>query len=132
MKMLVAAPPWGQVIELNIKVHDESECANEHCCFHNPSPHHMVDWPMVMRCDIGVPLVERTCPHGVGHPDPDSLVWVKSIGKEGYGVHGCDGCCAAPDKDDGLDDYQRERQDHDGEEWEDDETQEQHEKEGGE
>jgi hypothetical protein len=41
--------------------------------------------------------MERICPHGVGHPDPDHLAFVE----ERYGtdeasvesVHGCDGCC---------------------------------------
>lgn len=29
---------------------------------------------------------ERTCPHGVGHPDPDDVLNEDK-------VHGCDGCC---------------------------------------
>jgi hypothetical protein len=35
--------------------------------------------------------MERICPHGVGHPDPDEYA-IASGGDAG--VHGCDGCCA--------------------------------------
>ena len=49
----------------------------------------MADWPTVVRASG---LIERTCPHGVGHPDPDSLAWSLS-GSRDYSVHGCDGCC---------------------------------------
>ena len=52
--------------------HDETQCAGRHCCIHNPSSHHMRGWPMVWRGDKGV--MERTCPHGVGHPDPDDAL----------------------------------------------------------
>lgn len=33
--------------------------------------------------------MERICPHGVGHPDPDDT--------NPDTVHGCDGCCAQVD-----------------------------------
>ena len=50
---------------------------------------HMSKWPKNIR-ETG--LVERVCPHGIGHPDPD---WLK--GKPSHwGVHGCDGCCSTP------------------------------------
>jgi hypothetical protein len=46
----------------------------------------MRDLPQHYRDDTG--LMERTCPHGIGHPDPDGA------GSPGYiGEHGCDGCC---------------------------------------
>lgn len=63
-------------------VHAETVCAGSYCLVHNPSDHHMRDWPMNWREDRG--LMERICPHGVGHPDPDDI---------GEGTHGCDGCC---------------------------------------
>ena len=72
--------------------HDESKCKGKFCCVHNPSDHHMKDWPQNYRDDTGV--TERLCPHGVGHPDfdqpfkPDSWQW----------IHGCDGCCIPPQK----------------------------------
>jgi hypothetical protein len=33
--------------------------------------------------------MERICPHGVGHPDPDDVFATDT-------VHGCDGCCTPP------------------------------------
>ncbi len=39
-------------------------------------------------------LVEDTCEHGIGHPNLD---WLTRHGKEGSGIHGCDGCCRRPD-----------------------------------
>lgn len=75
-------------------VHDESVCKGQYCPFHNPSDHHMVDWPIFIRAST---LVERICEHGVGHPDPDSLAYFVRIGEEYMGVHGCDGCCCEKD-----------------------------------
>ena len=75
----------GQVLG---NVHDEDKCAGENCCIHNPSNHSMIEFPRYWREDRG--LMERICPHGVGHPDPDAVFepWAK--------VHGCcpEGCCA--------------------------------------
>jgi hypothetical protein len=48
--------------------------------------------------------MERICPHGVGHPDPDDLAYrisiAKKMGKDTkyLGIHGCDGCCTPPKK----------------------------------
>jgi hypothetical protein len=70
-----------------LNVHDKDKCAGEHCCIHNPSNHHMVTWPQHWRDDRG--LMERICPHGVGHPDPDD----PKIANEYEAIHGCDGCC---------------------------------------
>jgi len=64
--------------------HPSSECAEQHCTLHNRSNHHMRAWPQLWRDDAQ--LMERTCPHGVGHPDPDDL-------KAAEYRHGCDGCC---------------------------------------
>ena len=73
-------------------VHPASQCAGRHCVMHNPSDHHMRQWPTNWRGDRG--LMERICPHGIGHPDPDALAYLVSIGADD-GTHGCDGCCAA-------------------------------------
>lgn len=73
-----------------VNVHRRDRCAGRFCVVHNPSPHHMAGWPLNWRGDRG--LMERTCPHGIGHPDPDDLAYQESIGRE-QGVHGCDGCC---------------------------------------
>lgn len=68
-------------------VHAPEQCAGRPCPIHNPSDHHMRSFPQHWRDDRG--LMERICPHGVGHPDPDGL--------ESHGVHGCDGCCRKPE-----------------------------------
>lgn len=63
------------------------------CCIHNPSDHHMVTWPQNWRGDRGV--MERFCPHGNGHPDPDDLA-VKTT--KWASLHGCEcGCCVKPE-----------------------------------
>ena len=41
-------------------------------------------------------LIERTCEHGVGHPDPDSLAYFERHGVTHMGSHGCDSCCWMP------------------------------------
>ena len=33
-------------------------------------------------------IVERICPHGIGHPDPNQI-----LPTDDDGQHGCDGCC---------------------------------------
>jgi hypothetical protein len=55
----------------------------------------MSGFPQHFRLDRG--LMERTCPHGIGHPDPDDLTFsqlmLSESEAEARGVHGCDGCC---------------------------------------
>jgi len=70
--------------------HRPDKCQGTHCAVHNPSEHHMRDWPQHYRWDAGI--TERICQHGIGHPDPDD------VGAKGY-VHGCDGCCTPPEED---------------------------------
>lgn len=73
-------------------VHPESACAGQRSCpVHKMTAHHMRHFPQFFRNDRG--LMERTCPHGIGHPDPDSAPYYESIGDTSWGVHGCDGCC---------------------------------------
>lgn len=72
-------------------LHHLSECAPNHCVIHNPSDHHMRDWPLIWRGDKG--LMERQCECGTGHPDPDDLAWHKSQGRAYMAVHGCCGHC---------------------------------------
>lgn len=79
--------------------HPKDRCAGEHCPFHNPSQHAMAEEPMVLRRSG---LIERRCPHGIGHPDPDSLAFFIRMydergdreNGEALAVHGCDGCCS--------------------------------------
>ena len=69
--------------------HHIDHCAGEYCTLHNRSNHSMRSFPQHWRGDRGV--MERVCPHGIGHPDPDEY---KLFINEWEGVHGCDGCCS--------------------------------------
>jgi len=69
-----------------VNVHSIEKCTGRPCPIHNPSDHHMKDWPQHYRVDRGI--IERTCEHGVGHPDPDDIN-AKGINS----THGCCGCC---------------------------------------
>jgi hypothetical protein len=66
-----------------VNVHASNKCKNDYCTLHNPSDHHMLGFPQRWRQDRHI--MERMCPHGVGHPDPDDIALNT--------VHGCDGCC---------------------------------------
>jgi hypothetical protein len=81
--------------------HALSECEPP-CPIHAPSDHHMKDRPLNWRPDRY--LMERICEHGIGHPDPDHMARVRLLkGDEfadGHGIHGCDGCCHLPDRED--------------------------------
>lgn len=108
---------------MTVKTHSPMQCDGEHCVVHNPSDHHMNTWPIVYRMDRAVQmpstriesanggaevmgpvfvLAERTCPHGIGHPDPDSIAFARRRGGDEFAgvesVHGCDGCCRDPHK----------------------------------
>lgn len=67
-------------------VHGSDQCFGKWCCIHNPSPHHMIDWIQNWRSDRRI--MERVCPHGVGHPDPDDPKATNYY----EAIHGCDGC----------------------------------------
>lgn len=75
--------------DASLMVHDAGACHGEVCTIHNRTDHHMRSWPQHWRGDRII--MERICPHGIGHPDPDDYMIIK-----GYddGVHGCDGCCS--------------------------------------
>lgn len=43
-------------------------------------------------------LIEHTCVHGVGHPNPFAVMMLDRLyGLGGMGIHGCDGCCSRND-----------------------------------
>ncbi len=69
--------------EVLVNVHDPAGCMTAPCAIHNKSNHSMRHFPQHWRSDRGI--IERICPHGIGHPDPDDQL--------ANGVHGCDGCC---------------------------------------
>lgn len=77
----VWADDYGHVI---VNVHEPNQCIGDYCTIHRPSAHSMAGFPQRWRQDRH--MMERICPHGIGHPDPDDIVTNK--------VHGCDGCCA--------------------------------------
>lgn len=84
----------GQVLT---NVHEADDCRLPNCPIHNPSDHHMREWPLHWRGDGPFDMTrifERICPHGVGHPDPDSVRYALEFMEDTTaGVHGCDGCC---------------------------------------
>jgi hypothetical protein len=123
--MQVAEPAFGmQLGQAVLKVHPRSVCEGKGipCCIHSPSEHHMRAWELNWRSDTGA--MERFCPHGVGHPDPDHMAYVLSLTPphdncpnrlnkfrqyadrvqcqyphlEWQEVHGCDGCCVPPEE----------------------------------
>jgi hypothetical protein len=65
------------------RVHKSGDCLGEFCTIHKPSNHSMILFPQKWNFYLG--YMERICPHGVNHPDPDEVRPVD--------VHGCDGCC---------------------------------------
>jgi hypothetical protein len=47
-------------------------------------------------------MMERICPCGVGHPDPDDLAFKKRMGMDdSEGIHGCCGCCTGKNIEEG-------------------------------
>lgn len=87
-ELLIETTPLENTEQRMWSVHAPDLCAGEHCTIHNRSDHHMRGWPQNWRSDRG--LMERICPHGVGHPDPDEISTDIS--------HGCDGCCVPPEE----------------------------------
>lgn len=79
------------------RIHPVEDCEGRACVIHNPSDHSMRSFPTHWReagpWDVKPSHVERTCPHGIGHPDPDDLAYWASVGVTAMGIHGCDGCC---------------------------------------
>lgn len=87
----------------NLLVHSRKDCKGRYCVIHNPSKHKMRAWPTHWRGDRG--LMERICPHGIGHPDPDDLAFKRDVLHKDAkwmhyeAVHGCDGCCCGEEDD---------------------------------
>ena len=72
--------------EILTNTHPAKLCEGQPCTIHNMSDHSMRSFPQHYRGDRG--FMERICPHGIGHPDPDDIL------DKFEAVHGCDGCCA--------------------------------------
>jgi hypothetical protein len=91
MRELVAVTLIGGQV---INAHHPDKCKDQSSCsIHKPSQHHMREWPQNWRMD-GY-LMERICPHGIGHPDPDHMLYMMTSGQYDpiLETHGCDGCC---------------------------------------
>lgn len=74
--------------DIIVNTHHKGYCEGQYCTIHYRSDHSMRSFPQWWRSDRGI--MERTCPHGIGHPDPDDI---KILTRIDSGVHGCDGCC---------------------------------------
>jgi hypothetical protein len=66
-----------------IWMHDEMVCEAP-CAVHRPSSHHMVTWRLEQN---GRGELERICPHGVRHTDPDDLAYRRRHGKPYAKLH---------------------------------------------
>jgi hypothetical protein len=81
-----------------LRTHSAAICVPP-CPLHSPTDHPLRDAPLLWRADRGV--FERTCVHGLGHPDPDSVTFLRFVldpvefEARDPGDHGCDGCCNA-------------------------------------
>lgn len=82
----------ARILNKGLSTHTRRQCRGQKCCLHNPSRHHMRDWPIFIRMDKGT-LAERVCEHHVGHPDSDSVRFLDPTGERGLAIHGCCGCC---------------------------------------
>lgn len=71
-----------------IRTHRRDDCWGYWCPIHNQSPHHMRGWDQVFDPDEAITM-QRVCPCGNLHPDPDS----PETDHGWHKVSGCCGCC---------------------------------------
>lgn len=81
----------GQVLQ----THTRTVCMGTWCCIHAPMPGPWMGWPRQWRDDRGI--MERTCPHGVGHPVAEMYEPAIYLGREHLLLHGCCGCPCKPE-----------------------------------
>ena len=74
--------------DIVLNTHRAGDCMGDTCTIHKRSNHSMRSFPQHWREDRSI--MERICPHGVGHPDPDDYKVQLSKVEQ---IHGCDGCC---------------------------------------
>ena len=95
-RLLVTREPGPR--EEWIYVHREEKCADDPtpCTLHRPTNHGMRDWPLVLRLEKNGTFW-RQCPHGLVHPDPDSMEFLLANTPpefvDGVIEHSCDDCC---------------------------------------
>lgn len=82
----------GQVLE----VHDQDLCAGQWCVIHRPKPGVWDRWPTFWRFDRRI--MERICPHGIGHPAVEQFDHWRATDQWWQATHGCDGCCGGTTK----------------------------------
>jgi hypothetical protein len=82
--------PNGQVL---VNVHEPYECVGENCTIHDPSDHHMKDWPQ--EWDQSRRIMMRVCSHGDMHIDPDEPGYLSCVWDNSQAVPRlvCDACC---------------------------------------
>lgn len=66
--------------------HHRTHCRGRYCAVHNPSNHHMKDWPQQFEPKLYE--MYRICPHGHKHHDPDHIDYMVSSGKRTRGSFG--------------------------------------------
>ena len=78
------------------QTHPENpDCKTYGCVIHAPTEiaiENVEGWPYNIREDRTPLLIERICPHGIGHPDPDQASFNIRAGREAENIHGCCGC----------------------------------------
>lgn len=86
---------WTDDFGNELLVHAKIKCKDQdYCSIHKPTQHIMTDMPRYYRPDRS--LMERICEHGIGHPDPDHMRFLREqvgIASMLELVHGCCGCC---------------------------------------
>lgn len=87
-----------EVLNGTLRTHSSLACAGDFCSVHNPSSHSMVRFPQYW--DAQRFQMQRVCPHGIPHPDPDDLAYSALVNGEEFAEfqrdHDCcdEGCCA--------------------------------------
>lgn len=85
-----------------VVTHSPNKCAGAPCCVHNPSNHHMREWPISFDIRLAY-AASRLCEHGLEHPDPDSMAFFANSSNVSthmialMAMHRCDECCVASD-----------------------------------
>lgn len=76
-----------------VNVHSAGQCAGKGCAFHGPSDHWARDMPLTWVHDKGG-KVQRICPHGARHDDPDDWAFRRKMGENPSRYAKCDCGCA--------------------------------------
>ena len=83
-----------------LTTHRKGDCVGSYCVIHRPMPGPWDSWPRQWRTDRRI--MERVCPHGVGHPAAEQHEFWMRTGRGYEWVHGCCGCPCHPNKAEGY------------------------------